>query len=136
METESRAPGFVERAPMGQRGFEQRVGADQIGVDEGRGTVDRAVDMALGGEVQHGVRLLLAEDGIEAGAVADIDLVVAMTVAHAGLAQRFEVAGIGELVDVGYAPIGIGHDVADHGRADETGAAGDENSHDAAIPMG
>ena len=50
-------------------------------------------------------------------------------VAVAGLGQRFEVAGVGELVDVRHRPVGVADDVTDDGRADEPRAAGDQDLH-------
>jgi len=37
-----------ERAPMAQRLLQDREGADDVGLDEFAGAVDRAVDMAFG----------------------------------------------------------------------------------------
>ena len=65
LEAEARAGLGVERAPVGEGGLEQRVGADDVGVDEGRGAVDRAVDMAFRCEVQDGVGPRLGEDRVE-----------------------------------------------------------------------
>ena len=45
---------------MFERGVEQTEGADDIGLDEGVRAVDRAVDMAFGGEVHDDVDALLA----------------------------------------------------------------------------
>jgi hypothetical protein len=115
----------IERAPVGECCLEQDVGSADIGRDEGRGAVDRAVDVALGGEVQHGIGPDFGEDRVDHGAVADVGLVVAMAVAGSGLGERFEVAGIGQLVDVRDLPVRGADDVANDGRADESGAARD-----------
>ena len=45
-------------SPIAQRLLQQREGADDVGLDEFAGAVDRAVDMAFGGEVHHGVGLV------------------------------------------------------------------------------
>ena len=69
----------------------------------------------------------LCEDAVDRRAVADIDLEMRVAVAVARLGQRFEIAGVGQLVDVGDRPVGVADDVADHGRADEARAAGDQD---------
>ena len=129
LEAESRLRRGIERAPVGERHVEQDVGAQDIGLDERRGAVDRAVDVALGGEMQHGVGLDLVEDLVDRGAVADVDLEMGVPVAGARLGQRLQIAGVGELVDVGDMPVGVADDVADDRRADEPRAAGDQELH-------
>src|SRR5690606_6476921 len=55
-------PGVVvETAPVAAAGLQQAVGADDIGVDEGRGAVDGAVHMALRRQVHHPVGAVLGE---------------------------------------------------------------------------
>ena len=136
LEAEAGPRRLVERAPVGQRRFQERVGAGDVGLDEGGGAVDRAVDVAFRREMQHGIGPHFLEDRIERGAVADIDLEMAVSVAGAGFGQGVEVAGIGQLVDVGDRPVGVADDVTDDSGADESGAAGDEYLHAAAFRNG
>ena len=110
---------------MRERGLEQRVGPSDVGPDEWRCAVDRAVDVAFGGEVKHGVGPHLAEDRVQRAAVADVRCVVAMAVAGARFGQRVEVAGVGQAVDIRHRPLGFADDVAHDGRADKARAAGD-----------
>ena len=70
LEAEARAGVGVELAPVGEGGFEQGVGAADVGLDEGRGAVDRAVDVALGGKMQDGIGLEAREDTVDRGPVA------------------------------------------------------------------
>ena len=133
LEAEARARVRVERAPIGERGLEQRVGAADIGLDEGRGTVDRAVDVALRREMQDGVGLRLGEDRVERRPVADVHPVMAMAVAGAGFGQRFEVAGVGQHVDVGHRPVGGANHMPHGRRADEPGAASNQDLHTCTI---
>ena len=79
--------------------------------------------------MQHRVGLDLVEDLVDRGAVANVDLEMGVAVAGAGFGQRLEVAGIGELVDVGDLPVGVADDVADDRRPDEPRAAGDQKLH-------
>ena len=85
--------------------------------------------MALRRQMQHGVGPEALQDVVDRLAVADIDLEMRVAVAVARLGQQFEIAGVGQLVDVGDGPIGVADDVADHGRADEARAAGDQDFH-------
>ena len=59
---------------MAQRLLQQREGADDVGVDEFAGPVDRAVDVAFGREVHDGVGRVLIEQRPQRRAVADVDL--------------------------------------------------------------
>jgi hypothetical protein len=87
--------------------------------------------MAFGGEVQDRVGPELREDGVDRRAIADVDLVVAVPIAGSRLSERFEIARVGQLVDVGDGPVRVADDVTHDGRADEAGAAGNKNSHGA-----
>ena len=58
--------------------FEQLVRADHVGVDERVGTVDGAVDVRLGGEVDDRVELCSASSRSTRSAVADVALDEAM----------------------------------------------------------
>ena len=51
----------VEPTPMTQRFLEQGESPGDISLDELGGTVDRAVDMALSGEIHHVVRSVRLE---------------------------------------------------------------------------
>ena len=91
MEAEALAPRGVKAAPIAQRLLQQREGADDIGLDEFAGPVDRAVDMALGREVHHIARLVLIEQLPQRRPVADIDLreaVAVVALAPAGSSSR------------------------------------------------
>jgi hypothetical protein len=56
-------PTYVLRRarPVATRGFEQDVGTNDIGFDERRRPGDRTVDMGLGSQVHHRIRLMFAE---------------------------------------------------------------------------
>ena len=46
--------------------------ADDVGLDEGVGALDRAVDVRFGGEVHDGVDALLAQQLLDQRGIADI----------------------------------------------------------------
>ena len=56
----------AEFTPMLQCHVEKDVGADDIGVDEFSGTVDRSIDMTFGGQMHYGI-------GVECGKSATAD---------------------------------------------------------------
>jgi hypothetical protein len=60
-QSEPLSPFAVEGVPVLQSRFEQRIGANDICCDEVAGPVYRAVDMALCGEVDDGIRAKRAE---------------------------------------------------------------------------
>jgi hypothetical protein len=99
-EAEGLALAGGQRAPVRARRFEQGEGAVYVGAHEGARTVDGAVDMALGGEVHHRARLVLGEQALDQGAVADVAMheEVARVAFQAG--ERLAVAGVGQRVEV------------------------------------
>ena len=121
----------LEAAPVVERRLEQRRGADDIGLDEGRRRVDRAVDMALGGEVIDRTRPVLLERRGHRRAIADIGAQEDMGLVAGHWREILEIAGVGQLVD-GDDALAVTDERANQGRADEAGAAGDDDRHDRA----
>ena len=101
-------------------GVEQGAGADHVGAGEGVLVVDRAVDVGLGGEVDHRVDPLhrLADD---------LRILDRPLDQLRPLGQVLRPAGVGQLVEDDDLVLGPGD--ADVGRADESGGAGDEQLH-------
>src|SRR5579883_452098 len=90
--------------------------------------VDRAIDMTFCGEMKHGARAMLREDGAHGGAIADIGTDEDMIGGVAAARQIGEVAGIGQLVHRDDR-LAIGDERTDERGADEAGAAADEDRH-------
>ncbi len=120
--------------------IEEGVGAHDIGAHKGFRAEDGAVDVAFGGEVDNGVDAVLGKEALDEGAVADVTLYKHIAALAAGFFRRlpiarldigevFEVAGIGEGVEIDDAPrkIWAPEEPVDEVRADEAGAAGDED---------
>jgi hypothetical protein len=114
--------------PVGAGGFQHLEGAHHVGLDEGARAVDRAVDMAFGGEVHHGIGSVFREDAVERGAVADVGLFKGVAGAVRDLRHVGEVRSVGQRVEV-HDLVALPDRVADDRRADEAGAAGDEEFH-------
>ena len=106
--------------------LEDRVGADQVGLDERLGVVQRVVDVRLGREVHDGVALrdeLVDQRAVADVAVHELDLVLDRL-------QALAVAGVGERVQHDHLVLGVvAHRVVDEVRADEPGGAGGEQLH-------
>ena len=108
--------------PCVARVVEQHLRAEHVGEDELGRAEDRAVDVRLGGEVDDRLAALRrARDRVRVGDVALVELVL----------DAFEVravARVGQLVEDDDVVAARG-EATDEVRADEPGAAGDENPH-------
>lgn len=135
VEAEGSALVFRLLFEIGAGGFEQGEGADDIGLDKFACAVYAAVNVAFGGQVHDGAGLVLREDALERGTVADVGVFKGVTrgAGHGG--EGLEVAGVGEFVEVDDALAGVLDQVADKGGADKAGAAGDEEGHGAGVGL-
>ena len=114
---------------MRERGLEQHVSADDIGVDEFRRPVDRAVDMAFRRQMHHRVGIEARKNISDGRAIADIgpaEMIARMALHRS---QRGEIAGIGQLVDDQHLVIGMADEMSDQRRPDESRPTGDDNLH-------
>ena len=75
------------------------------------------------------LRLETRQHGADGGLVDDIGLYEFITAVGRNAGKRFQIAGIGEFVQVEHFVFSVLNQVADQGRADESSAAGDENAH-------
>lgn len=113
----------LKRLPVLADGFQQGVGAYDVGFDEVCGAVYGAVYVAFGGQVHDGVWLVLGQYAVYFGSVADVYLFEGVAFVTADFRQAFEVAGVGEFVEVDHFILGVGDDVTDDSGAYEAGAA-------------
>ena len=125
----ARLSGSGQRLPVAAGGFQQAVGADDIGLDKIRRAVDRTVDVGFGGQVHDRVGLEAREHGADGGLVDDIGLDELIAAVGRDAGQRFQIAGVGEFVQVEHFVLGVLNQVTDQSRTDKTGAAGNENAH-------
>ena len=72
IEAERRALGRGARGPVRARGFEHGERPFDIAANERRRSGDAAVDVRLGGEVEHGARPMQCEEPVEQRPVADV----------------------------------------------------------------
>ncbi|CWQ22009.1 Uncharacterised protein [Neisseria meningitidis] len=113
--------------PVGAGCFKQIECADDIGLDKLACRTDRAVDMAFRRQVHHGIGPVLCEYAVEFGAVANVHLLESIAGIIGNVGQRFEIARVGQFVEVDDGILGVLNDMADNGRADKARAAGNED---------
>jgi len=85
--------------------------------------------MGFGGQMHHRAWFMVGEYPRERGRIADIRLFKDVARLIARRAQRFQIAGIGELVDVDHGLVSLGNILANHCRSDKAGAACNDESH-------
>ena len=73
-ETEAFARFALQLAPIGQRLRQQDEGSHHIGLDEGGGPVDRAIDVTFGGQMHDRIRTKSFERRPDRGAVANVSV--------------------------------------------------------------
>lgn len=117
---------FGQLFPVAPRRLEEAESADDVGLDEGLGTVDGAINVTFGGEVHDGLRMVIFKETGHEFAVGDIafDEGVAGMVDHLG--QGVNVAGVGQFIDVGHF-VTLGEGQVNEVAADEAGSSSDEN---------
>ena len=114
---------------MRERGFQQHIGADHVGVDEIGRAIDRAVDMALRRQMHDGIGIEASKRFGDGRTIADVG--AAETKARMVLhrSERGEIAGIGQLVDDEHVVLGVADQMPHQRRSDKTRAAGNHNLH-------
>ena len=129
-EAKARLVRVGQSAPVAAHRFKQVKRADDVGLDEFARAMDGAVDVAFGGKVDDRARTVLGQQLRQQRTVADVALHkgVAWVVLQAG--QVFQVAGVGELVQVEHWLIYLRQPVQHKVAADETGTARNEDTHD------
>ncbi len=81
VEAEGRLAYLVQTVPVSASRFQQHIGANDIGLDKVSRPCDGAVNMALGGQMHHSIRLVQGKHPIQLGTIADIHLLKCITLA-------------------------------------------------------
>lgn len=84
--------------------------------------------MRFGGEVHHASRPVLSEDVAQGVNVADIHLVALVALRIHNRGQRFPIASVCQLIELGDMMRRTFDQVLTHGGVDEAGAVGHENA--------
>ena len=85
--------------------------------------------MAFGGEVQDGTGLVLRQEAGNQRVVANIAFYKDVPRIAVQRCQRFQVARVGQLVEVDDGLVGLGQPVKDKVGANKAGGTGDKNGH-------
>ena len=113
----------TQGAPVLTRNGKQAKRAHHIGLKEALWTVDGAIDVAFGRQVQHRVGIVLRKDPAQSCAITDINGFKSVVRMISDAAERRQICGVGEPIDVDDETIGRLQELPDRGRADKTGAA-------------
>ena len=97
-ETEAVVRLALQLAPIGERLRQHDEGSHHIGLDEGGGAVNRAVDMAFGGQMQNGVGTKSIERRPDRGAVANVGANKGIARTARRRRERRHIAGVGKLI--------------------------------------
>jgi hypothetical protein len=116
-----------QRAPEAAYRFEQAKGAQHVGLHEVFGAVDGAVDVRLGCKVDHGARLVLGQQAVDEGAVADVALHEDEIRVALERREGLEVACVGQLVEIHDRLVAVRDPVEYEIGANEASAAGNQD---------
>ncbi len=83
--------------------------------------------MAFRRQVHHGIGPVLCEYAVEFGAVANVHLLESIAGIIGNVGQRFEIARVGQFVEVDDGILGVSDNMTDNGRADKARTAGNED---------
>jgi hypothetical protein len=116
-----------QAAPVSPHRLEQAESAHDVGLYEIFRAVDGAVHVAFGGKVQHRAGAVFGQQAVHQRAVAQVAVHEGVALIPLQAGQVFQVAGVGELVEVDHRLIGLGQPVEYEIAADEAGSASHEN---------
>ncbi len=123
MEAEGAPCGLIQAAPVQQGLLQQDKGADDIGVDELTGAIDRAVHMAFRRQMHDRVGLETFEQGAQGRPIGDIDPLEGKAGMVRDRREGGEIARIGQFIDHADRMRRFGDQFAHQRRADKARAA-------------
>ncbi|MNV64884.1 hypothetical protein D3C71_1575460 [compost metagenome] len=106
--------------PVSAHGFQQAERTNDVGLNEVFRTVNGAINVRLGGEVQDCARLMLFQQAGHQGAVTDITTHKYVPLVTGQAAEVIQVACIGQLVQIDHSLIRLSQPVQYEVRTDET----------------
>ncbi len=122
-ESEGSLPFCREPGPERSHRLQEPERADDVRVDEVGRAVDRAVDVALGSEVDDGPDTVVGQQPLDECSIGDVAARERVPrILHEGV-EIADVAGVGELVEIDHALLRGGEPVEHEVGADESGAA-------------
>ena len=85
---------------MAARLFQHAISADNIRLNEGTRSVDGAIDVRLGSQVHHRIRLVPFEDGFERHRITDIHTLKGVPGMSLNFFQGAQITGVGQAVNI------------------------------------
>ncbi|MNZ11442.1 hypothetical protein D3C78_283060 [compost metagenome] len=128
-EAEGRASFLVHTLPVSTHRVQQLERAYNVGFNERLGAMNGAVDVRLGGEVEHCTRAVLGQQALYQRAVTDITVHKNMLRVALQAGQALQVAGVGQLVQVDDGFAALAYPIQHEIRTNEAGAAGYQDCH-------
>ena len=121
---------FGQRFPIFAGGLKQRERTHHICAGKGEWVFDRAVDVALGSQMNNAVDFMFADDLAHSIKVGDVGAHEGVVGSILDVAQVGQISGVCQLVEVDDIVVWIFVDKQPHHvRSDESGTAGYENIH-------
>lgn len=105
---------FWQCHPVLTAGFEQGVGANNVGLYKFSRPGDRAIYVTLCCEMHHRIRLMFGKNFRQRNAVANVDMAEGVTRVVTDRFQRFKVARIGQFINVNHLITGVIDNMTDH----------------------
>jgi hypothetical protein len=101
---------------MRERGLEQDIATNNIGVDEIGGPIDRSIDVTFRRQMHDRVGVKIRENIGDGRMIADIGLAEMITRMALNRGERGKIAGISQLVDDKHLVVGVSHKMSDQCR--------------------
>src|SRR5699024_560817 len=90
-----------------------------ISPDKLRRSINRAIHMRFGGQMDYRVRLIFTEDALHLLGITDIGLLKMVAVSILNGRQTFQMSRVGQLVDIYNAMVRFIDQITHHSRADK-----------------
>src|SRR6516162_9237112 len=119
----------AELAPMRERGLEQDIGTNNIGVDEIGGPIDRSIDMTFRRQMHDRVGVKTRKNVGDGRTIADIGEAEMITRMALHRSERGKIAGISQLVDDEHLVVGVSDKISHQCRPDEARSTSDNDLH-------
>src|SRR5215467_13164425 len=119
----------AEFAPMRERGLEQDIGTNNIGVNEIGGPINRSVDMAFRRQVHDRVGAKTRKNVGDGRAIADVGEAEMIMWMALNRSERGKIAGIRQLVDDQHLMVGVSDKMSDQCRPNEARSTRDNDLH-------
>ena len=115
---------------MPPRRLQKVEGADDIGLNEGIGAIDRAIDMTFGRQMHDMAWPVDREDALHGGGIANIRPLEGVTIGFGAGFEGFRRGRIGQRIDIHDMDVGMADEKPHQSRTDEARSPRDQDFHD------